>query len=79
VEGAGEVMRVALAMLCIGAVTFLLRVLAALLKEAKAGPSKTVVHFPRFKPAQERGELIEMNPNPQKRIVSGRSRERIAL
>jgi hypothetical protein len=76
---AGGVMRVALAILCIGAVTFLLRVLAALMKEAKSVPLGTVIHFAKFKPAKQRGELLEMIPEAQTRHVATMSGERIAL
>jgi hypothetical protein len=76
---AGEAMRIALAIFCIGAVAFLLRVLAALLEEAKAGPSKTVIHFARFKPARRQGELIEMKADAQNPDVASGTGKRIAL
>lgn len=72
-ECAGAVMRVALAVLCIGAVTFLLRVLAALVREARSGPSSTVIHYAKFKPARQRGEVIEMNLVAQNRDVTRRT------
>jgi hypothetical protein len=62
-----------------GAVIFLLRVLAALVKEAKGMPPVTVIHFARLEPPRERGELIEMNPEGQRRTGPARTRERIAL
>jgi branched-subunit amino acid transport protein len=76
---AGGVMRIALAMLCIGAVTFLLRVLAALVIEAKGVPPSTIIHFAKFKPSMHRGALIEMNPVAQNRKGPTRIGERMAL
>jgi hypothetical protein len=76
---ANRLMRVALTVLCMGAVIFLLRVLAALVKEAKGMPPVTVIHLARFEPPGQRGELIEMNPAGQRRRGPARSRERIAL
>ena len=75
----GEFMRVALAMLCVGAVAFLLGVLAALVKEAKAGPSKIMIQFARFKPARQRGALIAMKANAQNPGVVSRTGKRLAL
>jgi hypothetical protein len=75
----GGLMRVALVILCVGAVTFLLRVLAALVTEGISSPSKTVgVHFARFNPSRRRGELIEMNLELNK-IVPARRGERKAI
>jgi hypothetical protein len=74
---AGGVMRTALSLLCIGAVTFQLRFLAALVKEAKSMPSSTVIYLVKFKPSRQRGELIEMSM--QTRNVSARTGERMAL
>jgi hypothetical protein len=74
-----ERMRVALVILCVGAVTFLLRVLAALVTEGINSPSKTIgVDFARFNPYRRRGELIEMNFQLNKR-VSARRGERKAI
>jgi hypothetical protein len=73
-------MRVVLAISCIGAVTFLLCVLAALVKEWVSWPPSTIrVHFVKFEPSRRQGELIEMNPPAQKQNVPERSRQRIAL
>jgi hypothetical protein len=71
-------MRVALAILCIGAVTFLLRVLAGLVKEwMRISLSKAGVHLAEFNPHQ-RGGLIEMSPaGPQ--TIRPRTHERLAL
>jgi hypothetical protein len=62
-------MKVALAILCVGGVAFLLRVLAAFAREEKRLRSHQIrVHFSRFSPKQ-RGELIEMGLSDQKRNV----------
>jgi hypothetical protein len=74
---AGNTMRVALALLCIGAVAFLLRVLAALVREGIGSPAAVQVHFAKFNPSRRRGELIEMNLEP-KRIPTRRG-ERTAI
>ena len=73
-------MKVALVLLCIGAVTFLLRVLAAFVKEwtSMAG-SEPGVHFAKPNPSRQRGELVEMNPEANKRRVAMRTTERMAL
>lgn len=72
-------MRIALVFLCIGGVTFLLRVLAASLNEAKTLPSSIVIHFAKFKPSRQRGELVEMKLEDPIQHVRPRSGERIAL
>jgi hypothetical protein len=73
-------MRVVLAIVCIGAVMFLLRVLAALVKEwVRLHSSAVRAHSVMFKPAQRRGQIIEMTPVAEKRKAPERSRERIAL
>ena len=60
-------MRVALALLCIGAVSFLLRVLVALVKEGIHVPPRTAkLYFARFKPSRQ-GELVVMRPEIQRR------------
>jgi hypothetical protein len=65
----GEDMRVALAILCVGAVMFLLRVLTALVKEWMSSPPNGVrVHFTKFNPSLRRGELIEMKPVQVRRV-----------
>jgi hypothetical protein len=61
-------MRIALTVLCIGAVTFLLRFLAALMKEARSLPA----------PARRRGKLIEMKAEVEKRYVPQPTARRIA-
>jgi hypothetical protein len=75
----GEIMTVALVILCVGAVTFLLRFLAALVTEEMNSPSKTVsVDFARFNPSRRRGELIEMNLEQNKKVPARRG-ERKAI
>ena len=67
-------------MLCVGAVVFLLRVLAALVKEGMSLPPRAVqVHLAKFNPSRKRGELIEMNSETHDRKGPGRTGERIAL
>ena len=66
-------MRLALALLCIGAVAFLVRVLAALLREGMSSPSSVNVHFAKFNPSR-RGKLIEMNIAPK--AIAARRPER---
>ena len=45
------VIRVALSMLAVGAVIFLSRALAALLKETRSKPRIHLVHFAKFEPS----------------------------
>jgi hypothetical protein len=72
-------LRVTLAILCVGAVTFLLRVLTALVKESVSWPPTAVtVHFAKFNPSRRQGELIEMSPESRRRKVSAIG-ERMAL
>jgi hypothetical protein len=75
-------MKVALAMLCMGAVAFLLRVLAAFVKEGTRAPAGPVqVRFTKFNPSRRRGQLIEMNPSNEVQMRKGPSKadERVAL
>jgi len=73
-------MRVALAMLCIGAAAFLLRVLIAFVKEGmQSRPGSVQVHFAKFKPSRRRGQLIEMSTEAQRPNTRYRADERIAL
>jgi hypothetical protein len=61
VRGAREVMRVALIILCIGAVMFFSRVVAALLKEGLSWrPIVGTAHSAKFNRSTERGKLLEM-------------------
>jgi hypothetical protein len=43
------------------------------------GPSTTVIHFAIFKPARQRGELIEMKASSQNPDVASRTGKWIAL
>lgn len=73
-------MKLALAVLDIVGVIFLLRVLAALVKEEWNSSSRTVkFHWARFHPSRRRGELIVMNPDLQSRETPPRTGERIAI
>ena len=55
-------MKLVFTFLCAGAVVFMLRFLAALLREEKSLPPRPVrVYFAKFNPAKRRGELIVMN------------------
>ncbi|HET9305551.1 MAG TPA: outer membrane beta-barrel protein [Candidatus Sulfotelmatobacter sp.] len=73
-------MKPALLMVCIGGVSFLLRVLAALIKEF-AGPRHRAVeaYLANVYPLRKRAELIVMNPNVSARKVPIKTGERIAL
>jgi len=72
-------MKVTLAIMCIGAVAFLLRVLAAFVMERKSSPhGKVRVHFAKFNPVRQGGELIEMISHPQRKVTE-RTNQRIAL
>src|SRR5580658_754654 len=55
-------MKLVLMSVCAGAVVFMLRFLAALLKEGKSlSPRPLTVYFTKFNPIERRGELIVMN------------------
>jgi hypothetical protein len=61
-------MRVALTILCIGAVAFLLRVLKALVNEWTNLPSGPVrIYIAKFNPSRRRGQVIEMNAELKRR------------
>ena len=61
-------MRIALAILCLGGVSFLVYVLAAFVNEGRRLPSGALrMHFAKFSPTRRRGEIIEMTLEPQKR------------
>jgi hypothetical protein len=73
-------MKVALVILCIGAVTFLLRVLGALVKEALSWrPGVDTVPFAPFNSSRQRTELIEMDLKEQMRRPSLQAGRRMAL
>ena len=74
------VLRVAMAVLCAAAVSFLLRVLFALVKEAiSLPPSPLRVYLAKFNPRKQQGELIVMNPEAVQRKFPSRTGERAAL
>jgi len=55
-------MKLVLTLLCASAVVFMLRILAALLRERKSlSPQPMRVYFAKFNPVKRRGELIVMN------------------
>src|SRR5579859_5223640 len=77
---AGGAMKPALVLVCVGAVTFLVRVLAALIKECAAPRHRKVeAYFAKFYPLRQRGELIVMNPNVVARKFPIKAGEQIAL
>jgi len=75
-----EISRLAVVVLCGCAVTFLLRVLIALVKERRRYPHPALtVYLAKFKPSQQRGELILMNSAALNRKFQAKTVERIAL
>jgi len=69
-----------MAVLCVGAVIFLLRALVALMKEAMSPPPRPLkVHLAKFHPCKRQGELIVMNPEASKRKFPERAGVRIAM
>jgi len=77
---AGGAMKPALVLVCVGAVTFLVRVLAALIKECAAPRHRKVeAYLAKFYPLRKRGELIVMNPNAVARKFPIKAGEQIAL
>jgi hypothetical protein len=77
-------MRVALVILCVGAVMFLLRVLVALVREMSLPPRALRVYFAKFHPSKSqaykrRGELIIMKVEEQKSMFSRMTGVRLAL
>ena len=73
-------LRLAMAVLCVGAVSFLLRVLFALVLEATKGPARALkVHVAKFNPRRQQGELIVMNPEAVQRRFPVRTGERMVL
>jgi len=72
-------LRITMAVLCVGAVSFLLRVLFALLMEATREPARALkVHLARFNPGRQQGELIVMSPEAVQRNFPVRTGERMA-
>ena len=73
-------MKLILVSLCAGAVVFLLRFLAALLKESKSvSPRPVRAYFAKFNPARRRGELIVMNSKNDVRKSAVETVKRAAL
>ena len=69
-----------IAVLCVGAVSFLLRVLWALMQEKKSNSSRAVeIYFAKFIPPKKRGELIVMDLNTGSRKFPIKAGKRIAL
>jgi hypothetical protein len=67
-------------LLCAGAVIFMLRVLAALLRERKSlSPPALEVYFAKFNPVKRRGELIVMNSKNYVRKSAVQAGKRAAL
>ena len=72
-------MRMALVGLCIGAVTFLLRVLVAFVRDATSPqPLDMQVYLAKFRPPIRRQELMLMNPGAQKHRSPPGAGKRIA-
>jgi putative OmpL-like beta-barrel porin-2 len=71
-------MRIAFAVLCVGAVTFLLGVLLAFVRDAVAPPQRWKGYLAKFNPPRRRGELIVMDIQTQKRKFPQTSGGRIA-
>src|SRR5579872_157308 len=72
---AGGAMKPALVLVCVGAVTFLVRVLAALIKECAAPRHRKVeAYLAKVYPLRKRGELIVMNPKCCGAQISDKSR-----
>jgi len=73
-------MKIALLILCICAVAFLLRVLAALVMEGmRVPPGGVTVHFAKFNPSRRSRQLIVMNPEAEQPRFTAGTHSRIAL
>jgi hypothetical protein len=73
-------LRLDLVVMCVAAVTFLLRVLVGLLKEWMAPAAQPRgVHVAKFYPSRKRGELIVIPVDAPKRPFPPKVAERIAL
>jgi len=78
--GQWNAMKLALIVMCVGAVAFLLRVLAALVQESKSpAPRAMKAYHAKFHPLRKRGELIKMTPDAVTRRFSAGTGQRIAL
>jgi hypothetical protein len=59
--GTHVILKLSIVVLCLGAVSFLLRVLVALVREALTAPPQSVkAYLARFNPRREQKELIVM-------------------
>ncbi len=75
----GNVMRMALILLCIGAVTFLLWILAALVREATNKVLRDMqLDLATFRPTNRRQKLMLVNPAAQKGTSPPGTGKRIA-
>jgi hypothetical protein len=72
-------MRIVLAMLSVGAVTFQLRFLVALIKEVKSKLASAVIYFAKVNPSRQHGELVQMTVQTPTPRVSVKTGERMAL
>lgn len=73
-------MKLALVVLCIGAATFLLRVLAALVREYKSPVPRTLkTCLAKFRAPRQQGELIVMDPEAMASRFPAKTGQRIAL
>jgi hypothetical protein len=73
-------LRLDLAVMCVAAVIFLLRVLVGLLQEWMAlAAQPRGVRVAKFYPSRKRGELIVIPVDPPKRQFARKVAERIAL
>lgn len=72
-------MKLALAILCIAAVVFLLRVLVAFVRDATYSSShKAKFYLVRFVPSRRRAELVVMKPDVSRRDFATKTDDRIA-
>ena len=73
-------MKLTLIVLCAFAVIFLLRVLAALVKECMSPPPRAMkTYLAKFQPSRTRRELVVMHPDVRTLKFPSRTGERIAL
>ena len=71
--------RIAMAVLCVGAVGFWLRVLLGFVKEKRVQPRGLKVYFTKFNPPKQRGELIFMNASKKQYKYPAKSVKRAVL
>jgi len=75
-----KITQIVMVFLCVGAVSFMLRVLWALVRERKNMTSRAVeVYFSKYIPPKKRGELIVMNINTDTLKLPAKAGKRIAL